>query len=368
MFKHYTTVKLLSTVLLLSLGVLALLLSVLFWQGRQRDYAPQSEAFNGALTSLLPQQEQTEQPALMRKGPATWQAYYKNVHLATSFESEDLQHRIEGLAQSKGLRTAVESSGTHKTLSVFHGDKLFARVLLLTALQKPEQKKPAIAIVIDDVGYKKDLSSFLDLGIPITFAILPFERATRDIAAQLTELNMPYLLHLPMEPDSYPSTDPGKAALLVSMPDAQIIQKLTTNLENVPGVAGVSNHMGSRFTSNADKMAVVLNVLREKQLFFFDSYTSPKTQVKKIALKTGLPVLENELFLDLKDDPDFMRKQCAVLLANARRDGRAIAIGHVQKKHMAAALKEFIPQCKEAGVEFVYLTDLFATQGENKPQ
>ena len=46
-------------------------------------------------------------------------------------------------------------------------------------------------------------------------------------------------------------------------------------------------------------------------------------------------------------------------IQEAKKSRSVVAIGHVQKKNLAAAIKEYIPKFEEARISFVYLTDLF---------
>ena len=54
----------------------------------------------------------------------------------------------------------------------------------------PEARKVKVAIVIDDMGYdKKIFKKFVDLGIPLTFSILPGQRYSTGIANEARSLN-----------------------------------------------------------------------------------------------------------------------------------------------------------------------------------
>lgn len=222
-----------------------------------------------------------------------------------------------------------------------------------------------VAIVLDDAGYTRDVSKFLDLGIPITLAIMPYERYSKAIAQELTEKHIPYILHLPLEPERYPDVDPGKAALLLSMTDDEARAKFKSDIAAVPGITGVSNHMGSAYSVSEPKMRTLLKLVKEEGLFYFDSYTATKTRAKAAAETVGLPFAENTMFLDLKDDPSSMKKELETLKKRTLRRGKAIAIAHVHKKHIVPALAEAIPEFKKAGIEFVYLKDLVQTPGSS---
>lgn len=142
------------------------------------------------------------------------------------------------------------------------------------------------------------------------------------------------------------------------MTSQEIEKKFLSDLSAVPGVVGVNNHMGSRFTSNPEKMRVLLKLIKDKNLFFFDSATSTATKGGMVAREIGIPFEENSMFVDLKDDPVFMDKQFKAALRKIKRYGQCAVIGHIHKKYMPAALKSAMALYKENGVQFVYLTDI----------
>jgi polysaccharide deacetylase 2 family uncharacterized protein YibQ len=105
-------------------------------------------------------------------------------------------------------------------------------------------------------------------------------------------------------------------------------------------------------------MTILLQLVKERNLFYFDSYTTPKTVAAKVARQGEVPFAENRIFVDLKDDPVFMRGQYEHILKRFKKQDTFIAIGHIHKKNMVPVLQEYIPRFKDAGVEFVFLTDL----------
>jgi polysaccharide deacetylase 2 family uncharacterized protein YibQ len=142
------------------------------------------------------------------------------------------------------------------------------------------------------------------------------------------------------------------------MNDEQARNKFISDLGAVPGVVGVSNHMGSAYSADEPKMRKLLAMVKERSLFYLDSYTSTKSTARSVQKALGMPLLRNDVFLDTDDDPAHIRRQFQILLKQVKRYGRAIAIGHIHKKNLVSALKEFIPECNKAGIEFVYLTGM----------
>jgi polysaccharide deacetylase 2 family uncharacterized protein YibQ len=132
------------------------------------------------------------------------------------------------------------------------------------------------AIVIDDLGASAiAVQRLLEMPADFTFSILPQLEKSTEIATFLHEQQKETWLHLPMEPQG--TEYPGQGAILANMPPEAIQQTITQDLESVPYVVGVSNHMGSRLTADVQTMQTVLETLRARQLFFLDSRTTPRT-------------------------------------------------------------------------------------------
>ena len=226
--------------------------------------------------------------------------------------------------------------------------------------------KPLLCIVIDDCGSdKKRLTDFMELGMPLTFSILPYHRHTQLLDASLARAGFETLLHLPMEPHKPDLKSMGKGALLTDMSAAQIKSVLLYDLLQVPSVKGVNNHMGSLFTENADKMRVVLSILKSKNLFFLDSATSPRSVCLKTASEAGVPCLRNSVFLDTIDETDKIKERIREALSIARKKGYAVAIGHVTRKNTAQSLREMKDTLIQ-GAEVTTLENILAEYGENK--
>jgi uncharacterized protein len=204
------------------------------------------------------------------------------------------------------------------------------------ATPAPSPPSPAIpppvakvAIVIDDFGLDVQAAQrFLSISFPITIAILPNLRHSREIAELAYSQNHEVILHVPMEPRGFPKTNPGLGALLLSMSDDQIRRGVETALDSCPHLSGINNHMGSMFTENAASMRVVLKELNRRGLYFLDSRTSPKSVGFSAARELHVPSMRRDIFLDHTDSEEFIKSQLAQLIKKAKIHGSAIAIGH----------------------------------------
>ncbi len=206
-------------------------------------------------------------------------------------------------------------SGGRKSLTLF--------------LYRPRVQPPQISVVVDDLGLDlKAAEAIMEAGEPLTLSLLPFRPHTREVAERAHRRGFEVMIHLPMEPRGYPLRDPGKGALLVSMEKEEIRRTVRKLLQDVPYARGANNHMGSRFMEDPEKVAVVMEELRKRGLFFLDSLTTPHSQGLSLAQKMGLAAIGRDVFLDNDQDEEAFLKQWRVLLRRARRRGRAVGICH----------------------------------------
>lgn len=193
----------------------------------------------------------------------------------------------------------------------------------------PPDSRGRLAILLDDGGQNPNLvEPLMALPRPIAVSILPFLPATTNTASQLYEAGHEVWLHLPMEPEPG-SGDPGPGVVLTTMPEQQIRRTVRSALSNVPFIVGVNNHMGSRATADLRTMTWVMQELAARGLVFLDSRTTARTVAEDAARAQGVPTGRRHVFLDNEKQADLIRRQLDEAVYRARRDGQAIAIGHV---------------------------------------
>ena len=186
---------------------------------------------------------------------------------------------------------------------------------------------PVMAICIDDLG--EDLAGTgraMALPDAVALSFLPYAPDTPFLARSAARQGHIVLAHVPMQALS--PTRPGPMALENGMSDQEIARRLGWNLARVPGLVGINNHEGSRFTADAAALAPVMATLKARHLFFFDSRTGPRSQVAAAAARAGVSSAGRDVFLDDDRSPAAVRAQLTELVLRARRDGVAIAIGH----------------------------------------
>lgn len=190
-------------------------------------------------------------------------------------------------------------------------------------------KLPKVAIIIDDIGYDRKIADkFLQLNADLTFSLLPHTPSQKSFARKVSKKGLEIMLHLPMEPYEYPQVDPGPGALLTSMSPDELISQLKKNLDAVPGIIGVNNHMGSKMTTVSSQIYQIFTVLKERELFFIDSRTTFNSICKPSARLFQIPFAQRNVFIDHIVDPDFIRRQLNHLIQIAYNRGEAVGIAH----------------------------------------
>ncbi|MGY0790410.1 divergent polysaccharide deacetylase family protein [Azospirillum argentinense] len=211
--------------------------------------------------------------------------------------------------------------------------------------------KPAIAIVIDDMGVDRKRSNrAVSLPAPLTLAWLPYAHELPAQARAARAAGHELMLHLPMEPSG--SADPGPQALRVSLDKGEILRRTKAALDSFDGYVGVNNHMGSRFTADSAAMAPVLGEIARRGLLWLDSRTTAKSAGLTLAREFQMPFAGRDIFLDNEMTVSAVRGQLAKTEQVARRQGYAIAIGHPHDATIDA-LASWMPEVQKRGFVLV---------------
>lgn len=217
--------------------------------------------------------------------------------------------------------------------------------------------KPRIAIVMDDLGYNtKYLQEIFSLKEPITFAVLPSAPFSAATARLCSLKGYEVVLHLPLE-SRMENESEERNTIKSSMSDKEILRILDRDLSDVPGAKGVSNHTGSGGTENTRLMTVIMNELKRRGLYFFDSLTSKKSVCAETAANAGVKYAKRDAFLDLPCDIDYIEKQILMARKLAFKRGSVIVVCHY-RKNTVRALAKWLPLLRSEGIKFVTLSDM----------
>ena len=237
---------------------------------------------------------------------------------------------------------------------------LFLSTACLTTTAQCEQTNtPTISILIDDLGYKfkEDLRA-LALPGPVAYAILPHGPHTAKMSAIAHQKGKDIILHLPMQAEVMDKNEfLGPGALTLNMTREEFLKTLNININAVPNLIGINNHMGSLLTQHPGHMQWLMESIKNKGQFYVDSLTSDNSVAARLAKENNVPYLTRDVFLDHKQDIKSIRKQFVELIKLAKRNGSALAIGHPHINTIEVLMKE-LPFIHQYGVKLVSIKTL----------
>jgi len=238
---------------------------------------------------------------------------------------------------------------------------LVTPLLALAGSQMLGERLPAITLIIDDMGNRALWGEVaLKIPGPVTYSFLPHTPHARALARRAHAAGKEVMLHLPME--SHNGNRLGPGGLTLQQSELELKRTLQEDLDAIPHVRGVNNHMGSLLTGLPNPMGWVMQGLSERPpLFFIDSRTSGESLAQRIAQEYGVPNARRDIFLDNERDPDAIRAQFELLVKRAKKRGYAIGIGHPYPE-TSAVLQELVPELAASGVRLITASEMIKFQ------
>ncbi len=257
---------------------------------------------------------------------------------------------VENTAAESAARSAVQSEKKTEKVS---------------ADQQPKQLSQAaaggpvmVAVVIDDMGVSvPHTRDILSLEKPITASFLTYGAANRKQVKEAKEKGFEVMLHVPMMPHA--KADLAPVTLSPDMQEDEIKNDFEQMLDRYKGLGmkGINNHMGSLFTEDEKSLGYVMQILKDRNLFFLDSKTTAKSVGAKVAAEYGVPYIARDVFLDNENDYNYIMKQLRQTEKIAHMRGYAVAIGH-PRTQTYLALRDWMKELPERKIRLVRLGDL----------
>lgn len=218
-----------------------------------------------------------------------------------------------------------------------------------------DDKRPQIAIIIDDLGYQRAQSTaLLAIGEPLSYAVIPNTPHAKAIATDVVDAKQELMLHVPMETISARKWEQG---LTEGMSFETFDEHVDNMLNDYPSAKGINNHGGSLLTQNSEKMQWLMNSLKPRGLFFLDSRTTPASVAREVAIQSDVVSASRDVFLDNDKNAQAIAKSFERVKRLAKKNGHAIAIGHPYPQTIAF-LTEHLPSVSSEGFELVFMSEL----------
>ena len=216
---------------------------------------------------------------------------------------------------------------------------------------------PVVSIIIDDLGtnYRNGRAA-LNLPGAITYSILPQRPYSRTLAIRANETGKEVMMHQPME--STRGLHMGAGGISSHMNADEIYNILNENFSTVPYSSGINNHMGSMLTTDPDQMYAVMSALKRRgDYYFVDSITTRDSVALYVADNQHVPNTRRNIFLDNKPNSYDISLQFDQLIAQAKKVGSSIAIGHPYPETIAA-LNQLLPRLSEHGIQLIAVSQM----------
>jgi polysaccharide deacetylase 2 family uncharacterized protein YibQ len=340
---------------------------------RPRDYSQETLSLDKSVSDIIGRAGLRETDLLHEKqkihksGRHLFLKIEKHYEAGTEFDADSFLMTIrEFLKDSKFdfAEAIFEKRGQNENISISLSFK--NRILYEMKFRKKdyqpyvsnkEKKDARIAIVLDDCGYNmNNIGTLRGIGPPLTISILPNLPYSERVAKEARNHNFEVILHLPLEPHNG-NLNLEKGTLMVDMSTEEVNNLLVKAIDSVPGLRGVSNHMGSRATEDRDFMRGLFEELKKRDLYFLDNLVTDNSVCREVAKSAGLRIVVRSVFLDNEADEDYIERQIFHTAQLAEKTGWAIGIGH-DRPYTIKVLSRLIPQLKRAGFEFVYVSEL----------
>lgn len=217
--------------------------------------------------------------------------------------------------------------------------------------------QPRIAIVIDDLGLDRPRTErAIALPAAVTMSFLAYAGDLAHFSEEARRNGHEMIVHVPMEPVN-PKEDMGPNGLATNQPRDEVLRRLDWDLGRFDGYVGINNHMGSRFTGDAQAMGWVMEDLKSRGLMFLDSRTIATSIGAKAAAAADVPFAERDVFLDDDQSATAVQQRLQDTEQIARHKGTAIAIGHPHDATINALIG-WIAKLPSKGFVLVPLTDV----------
>ncbi len=185
-----------------------------------------------------------------------------------------------------------------------------------------------VAILISGMGLPDSPGDepVAELPAAVSVAYAAYGRDLQERVGKLRASGHEILLQIPLEPDNYPTEDPGPHTLLTTLPPEENIKRLQWLMSRFTGYIGVTNYMGAKFESSQVSFLPVLEEVKARGLLYLDDGSVRGSTAGQIASMLGLDYSTANVQIDASDKPEDIDKALAQLERAARERGSAIGI------------------------------------------
>lgn len=221
-----------------------------------------------------------------------------------------------------------------------------------------------VAILINGLGLQGAPPDDVLKGLPppISVAYGAYGRDLQDDVTKIRSAGHEVLLQIPLEPENYPTENPGPHTLLTTLPADENIKRLQWLMSRYTGYVGVTNFKGAKFETTKDSFLPVLEELKKRGLIYFDDGTVPSSIGAQIASMLGLDYSSADVQLDSTSGG--LAKALTDLETMAREHGSAIGVAKA-KAQTVKQIAEWAGKLESKGIVLVPVSTAVRSQRQS---
>ncbi len=225
---------------------------------------------------------------------------------------------------------------------------------------------PRIAILVTGLGLPDSPPGDVLKGLPPTMSVAygAYGRNLQDGVTRARDSGHEVLLQIPLEPNNYPTEDPGPHTLLTTLPPEENMKRLQWLMSRYTGYVGLTNHMGAKFEAAQESFQPVLEELKRRGLLYVDDGSAQDSAAGQIANTIGLDYSVVSVQIDTGQSAADIAKQLAKLEAVAMERGAAIGVARA-KPATIKQLAEWAGKLEAKGIVLVPVSAAVRSQRQS---
>jgi polysaccharide deacetylase 2 family uncharacterized protein YibQ len=223
-----------------------------------------------------------------------------------------------------------------------------------------------IAILVTGLGLPDSPPPAVLKGLPpsISVAYGAYGRSLQDGVTVARADGHEVLLQIPLEPNNYPTENPGPHTLLTTLPPAENMKRLQWLMSRYTGYVGVTNLMGAKFEATQDALTPVLEEVKSRGLLYVDDGSVQTSTAGQIANTIGLDYSVASVQIDANASPADIAKQLAKLETMAKEKGAVIGVVKA-KPAVIKQLAEWAGKLQSKGIVLVPVSAAVRSQSQS---
>ena len=223
-----------------------------------------------------------------------------------------------------------------------------------------------VAILVTGLGLPDSPPAAVLKGLPpsISVAYGAYGRSLQDGVTFARADGHEVLLQIPLEPNNYPTENPGPHTLLTTLPPEENMKRLQWLMSRYTGYVGVTNLMGGKFETTQNALTPVLEEVKSRGLLYIDDGSVQGSTAGQIAGTIGLDYSVATVQIDANASPADIAKQLAKLESVAKEKGAAIGVVKA-KPATVKQLAEWAGKLQSKGIVLVPVSAAVRSQSQS---